>query len=98
MRRGYLAGIKAAPACAQMLVGTNEIGRAGRCVEALRKNSDAVEEVFTNDGPSDAVGHTLPSVTVVGAPLDPDEFEAVAQVLQQVARRPIGPLHRRVGQ
>ena len=68
MRRGHFAGIEAAPACAQMLIGANEIGCAGRGVEALRENPRAVEKIFTDDGAPDAVRHVPPSVAIVRRP------------------------------
>ena len=97
MRRGHFAGIEAAPACAQMLVGANEIGRAGRGVEALRQTSSSSKRsspMTVSAMPSGTCRHPSPSSSAL--------TQMISKPPRRFSRRCAGvairPRQRRVGQ
>ena len=77
-------GIEISPPGAQVLVGANEIGRAGRRVETLGELSLAVEKILVDDGQRDA-GNARPATAFTVAVLHIDEFELAAQALEQMS-------------
>ena len=68
-----------------MLVGTDEIGRPGRRIEALRKQARLVKIIFADDGERHVIGQPEP-ITVgkvaVRAVLHVDDLEAAAQAFR----------------
>ena len=96
MRPRYGFRVELAPAGAQMLVGTDEIDRAGRGVEALREQPLRIEQVFADDGELDAFRRLRPDG--VGGAVDINQFERAGEVFDQMGVCPVRPRERRIGE
>ena len=72
-----------------MLVGTHQIGRARRGVEALGELAFIIPQVIADDGKRDAIDRC--GLAIRGpAILYMDDGEFAAQIVQKVGRRAVG--------